>query len=263
MLGKVLKYDLKYVYKVIVVFYILTILFAGLTRIFWSIENSTIMGVFGSICNGITICLMFSILINNMMRLWSRLVKNLYGDESYLTHTLPVEKGTIYTSKFLCALITTFTSVAVIIISIFIAYYSKENLEFLKASLDAVAMMYDTSIINFLAVVFGAFFLEIVVVLQAGYTGIIIGHKANDGKMIKAVIWGFILYVLTMGLSLLTLYISGLFRTDIMKLFTMSGDVSIDTVKFVLYLGIIFYTLLSVVYFAIDTLLFKKGVDVD
>lgn len=263
MLGKVLKYDLKYVYKVLIVFYVLALLFAGFTRLFWSFENSTIMNIFGTIASGITISFVFSILINNMMRLWSRIVKNLYGDEAYLTHTLPVEKSTIYASKFLSSILTTFTSIAVILLVLFVAYYSKENMVFLKSTLEAVANMYDTSIIMFLLIVFGVFALEVLVVLQAGYTGIILGHKANSGKMMKSIVYGFTLYIFTSALSLLVLYIAGLFRNDVMQLFTMNSLVDISTVKFVLYLGIIFYLIVTSIYFIVDIKLFKHGVNVD
>ena len=48
------------------------------------------------------------ILINNLMRTWVRFRHNLYGDESYLTHTLPVERKTIYLSKFITSIILVF-----------------------------------------------------------------------------------------------------------------------------------------------------------
>ena len=43
MLSKVLKYDLKFVYKVLLVFYSLVIFFAILTRLCFSFENSFIL----------------------------------------------------------------------------------------------------------------------------------------------------------------------------------------------------------------------------
>ena len=49
--------------------------------------------------------------INTLMRVWARTVRNVYKDEAYLTHTLPVEKSKIYLSKFIAAIITMFTSV--------------------------------------------------------------------------------------------------------------------------------------------------------
>ena len=70
MLKKLLKYDLQNVYKLLIVFYSLSLFFAILTRIFLSIENSFIMNIIGQICSGTTIAMIFNILINNLMRLW-------------------------------------------------------------------------------------------------------------------------------------------------------------------------------------------------
>ena len=94
MLKKLLKYDLQSINIVLIVFYGLSIFFSILTRIFLSIENSFIFNVIGQICNGTMIAMMFNIIINNLIRLWVRFKQNFYGDESYLTHTLPVEKKT-------------------------------------------------------------------------------------------------------------------------------------------------------------------------
>lgn len=41
-----------------------------------------------------------SSLINGLMRSWVRFITNIYKDESYLTHTLTIEKKDIYLSKF-------------------------------------------------------------------------------------------------------------------------------------------------------------------
>ena len=142
MLNKLLKYDLRYVYKILVVFYILTLIFALLTRLFSSIDNSVLFYILSKICSGVTISFIFNILINSIMRVWVRFTKNIYGDESYLTHTLPVEKKKIYLSKFLSSVVTMFTSVAVILVVLFIAYFSKENFDFIKGMLDYIALSY-------------------------------------------------------------------------------------------------------------------------
>ena len=99
MLKNLIKYDLKYKYKALIVFYILSMFFGILTRIFFYIEKSLMMNIIAQICSGITISMIFNILINNIMRSWVIFKQNLYGDESYLTHTLPVDKKTIYISN--------------------------------------------------------------------------------------------------------------------------------------------------------------------
>ena len=110
MLRKLLKYDLKSIFKVLIIFYILAMLFGVLTRVFFSFENSLMLQILGEIAQGAAISMMCSTLINNIMRMWVRFKAHFYSDESYLTHTLPVEKSTHYLSKILTTIINLFTS---------------------------------------------------------------------------------------------------------------------------------------------------------
>ena len=106
MLKKLLKYDLENIFKFLIIFYSLALFFAILTRIFFSIDNSLVMNLLGHVTSGTAISMMCSIVINNLMRLWVRFKSNFYGDESYLTHTLPVDKKTLYLSKTLSSILT-------------------------------------------------------------------------------------------------------------------------------------------------------------
>ena len=100
MLGKLLKYDLKSIFKVLIIFYTLSMIFGLLTRVFFSFRNSLVLEILGEISQGAAISMMCSTLINNIMRMWVRFKTHFYGDESYLTHTLPVEKELIIYQKF-------------------------------------------------------------------------------------------------------------------------------------------------------------------
>ena len=133
MLGKLLKYDLKYMLKNMSAFYVLTIVFALLTRLFNVIRDAFIFNLLSGICSGVSISMMVSILINTMMRSWVRFNEFIYKDESYLTHTLPVTKNDIYDSKFIQSLIFFGIGFCVILLGLFIAYYSKENWEVVKS----------------------------------------------------------------------------------------------------------------------------------
>ena len=64
MLKKLLKHDLKWIFKLLIVFYSITLVFSILTRIFLSIDGSTVFNVIGKICSGVTISFIFNILIN-------------------------------------------------------------------------------------------------------------------------------------------------------------------------------------------------------
>lgn len=263
MLKKLIKYDLKNIYKVLIIFYSLSLLFAILTRIFLSIEGSFIINIIGKVCSGVTISMMFNILINNIMRLWARFKQNLYGDESYLTHTLPVTKETLYNSKIVSAFITLFTSILVIALTLFIAYYSKENIETLKGFLLPLEEVYNTTIIKILLAFFLVFFLEIYNALQTGYTGIILGHKKHNIKTGYSVIYGFITYTLSQLFNLVIIFIFALFNSEIMNLFFTKEMISVDIIKTIVFIAIFSYTLTLILNYFINLKLFKKGVNVD
>ena len=69
MLKKLLKYDLKNINKVLIIFYSLSITFAVITRLLFLIKDSFIMNILAQISSVITISMMFNIVINNIMRL--------------------------------------------------------------------------------------------------------------------------------------------------------------------------------------------------
>ena len=68
MLNKLLKYDLKWIYKSLIVFYIIAIIFSIFGRITQIFDNSLVFIVISKICFGIVISMLFSIVINNIMR---------------------------------------------------------------------------------------------------------------------------------------------------------------------------------------------------
>ena len=263
MLKKLIKYDLENIFKFLIIFYSLAMFFAIITRIFFSIDNSLIMNILGQITSGATISMLFSIIINNLMRLWLRFKNNFYGDESYLTHTLPIDKKTLYLSKIITSIITLFASILVIALTLFIAYYSKENIEILKNILLPMANAYNSTIVNIILAFLFVFFLELVNGLYSGYTGIILGHKKNNGKVGYSVLFGFITYLITQTIGILSIFIVGIFNKDIMNLFMTSEIINIDSIHTIIYLAIIIYTITTVLLYIVNLKLFKQGVNVE
>ena len=263
MLGKLLKYDLKWKYKVLVVFYLLGIIFAVLGRTFTGIENSVLFNIIGQICNGTAIAMAVNALINNLMRVWVRFRKNLYKDEAYLTHTLPIEKKTIFLSKVLSAIITMLTTTVVIVICIAICYYSAENIEFVKTALEFVATTYNSTVVEFLLITFAVLALELIYALLAGFIGIILGHKSNNMKLGKSIIYGFIAYMIPQTFTLVILFIIGLFNPDIMNLINTTEMINLEVIKTIMYIGIVIYIVYIIAYYIIGKKLFEKGVNVD
>ena len=263
MLGKLLKYDLKWIYKVVGIFYILSFIFSVIGRALNEIENSLVFSITAKIAIGIAISMMINSLVNCLMRLWARFIKNLYKDESYLTHTLPVEKKDIYVSKVLTALITVFTTTVVSIVCLFICFYSESNMEVLKTLLELAASTYNTTVLNLLLLITIVIFLEIMFIVLIGYDAIILGYKSNQKKMAKTLIIAFALYMITQVLTLGVIFVFGLFNSNVMNLINTTDIVNIDAIKSVMYMGIGIYVVYIIFYYVLGHLQLKKGVNVD
>ena len=262
MLKKLLKYDLEWCYKPLLVFYILAIFFSIIVRIVESFEQSLIVLIIDKICCGIVIAMIINILINCFMRNWARFVKNIYKDESYLTHTLPVSKNKIYLSKILTAIITLLTSFIVIIACLAIATLNKDTWIILKESLEQSAIYFDSSVFSLIFVMIITIFFEFLFMMMSGILGIIIGHRSNDLKIVKSIVMGFVIYMILSSMSLVALFVAGLLNSDIMSLFN-NIEVSSNALKSMMLVGILVYAIYNLGIYFIGNKLFNKGVDVD
>lgn len=263
MLKKLLKYDLKNIFKFLIIFYTLALLFGISARIFLNIENSLVLNIIGQVFSGAAISMMFSILINNLMRMWVKLRQNFYGDEAYLTHTLPIKKNKLYLSKIITAAISTFVSMAVIVATLFVAYYSAENLEFVKSLLLPLGDAFKMNTVVLLLIFAFILFLEFLNILQCGFTGIILGHRMNNCKIGFSVLFGFVAFGISQLFVLLVIFVTALFNSDIMNLFVTNELLNMAVIKTVIILATLLYTIISLAICFINIKLFEKGVNVD
>ena len=263
MLIKLLKYDLKYMLKNMLIFYILSIFFAITTRILFSINQTVIVNIVSQISVGCLFSLIANILINTMMRSWIRFRDSLYKDESYLTHTLPVTKNDIYNSKFLQTLIFFIISFIIIILSLFITYYTKDRWLALNNLVDTITIGLDLNktifIISFILIIF----LEIFNAIQCGFLGLLLGYKKNNNKIGFSVLFGFIAYLLSQSLVLLLVFFVGLFNESIMNLFTSNVLLDSNSAKLLVILSIILYLIIILLMSILCKKILNKGVDIE
>ena len=154
-------------------------------------------------------------------------------------------------------------SVLVIGISLFIAYYSKDNIEVIKSFLFPIANIYNSTITGLLVVIILIFFLEVFNMLQSGYTGIILGHKMQNHKILYSILYGFVAYTITQVFALLVLFIFALFNQEIMNLFVTNTMVNQTIIKNIILSSIIIYSLNIIAYYILNFNLLKKGVNID
>ena len=262
MLGKLLKYDLKWCFKPLIIFYILAIIFSIITRMIESVDQTLILLIMDKICSGVVIAMLINILINCLMRNWVRFERNIYKDESYLTHTLPVSKNKIYLSKILTAIITLFISFIVIAICLAIVGLNDVTWYSLKLSLEQSAIFLNSNPLSLIIVLIITIFFEFLFMILSGILGIIIGHRSNNMKIVKSILIGMGIY---MGLSLFSLaiiYMAGILSPDIMSVFN-NIKVSSNAIKSIMIIGIFVYAIYNLIIYFVGNALLNKGVNVD
>ena len=264
MLGKLVKYDLKYMVKNMSVFYILAIFFAITTRLLSLPEQSVIIGILWQISSGCVIAMIANIVINSMIRSWVRFRDSLYKDEAYLTHTLPVTKNDLYNSKLIQTFVFFFVGFAIGLLSLFIAYYTPDTWQIIKEFVKTITTGFNMSTAFFIVIAIVIVFLEIFNAIQCGFLGIVLGYKRNNGKLGFSVLFVFIAYLIAQTLVLGLVFVYALFDNTVMELFktaTINIDVnafkSLAIVSSILYLVIIFS--MSI----IDKKLLNKGVNIE
>lgn len=274
MLKKLLKYDLKWTYKILNIIYVLSIIFAIITRLLIElnsptsilkdiIKSSLALKITLEITRGIAITILINIMVNTIIRLILRFKNNLFSDEAYLTHTLPIPKQTIYLSKVLNAIIISLTSIFVIIISLTIMYYSKENIEIIKNTLSITASIYNSTVIRLILVLFLVVFTQLTLIIMIVYSAILLGYSKSDKRIIKSVTYGIISYLITQILVLLIVYIIGLFDPSIMQVFTSNTLKDITILKKLMYIIITIYLLFNIIYYYIGQRILKQGINID
>ena len=260
MLGKLVKYDLKWINKLLVIYYLITFTFCILTRIFSNFTDNFFLNIIYLVIRGIAIAGFANVLINCIIRCWARLHANTYKDESYLTHTLPVEKSTLYNSKICSFIISIIITLVVILICFLIGFMDNGVLEFIRDVFRDKDLIF--VIINLVIIVL----LELIYMLFCGIIGMLFGHRYNDGRIMKSVFVGFILYFSVQFILLGLIYSVGLLSTDLNALLlNKTTDIvnPMGTLKSFVSLVVGVYLLFISLMYLVGRLLYVKGVNVE
>lgn len=262
MLSKLLKYDLKWLYKTISIFYFLSFVFSLIVRGLSLLDKTFIVNSLTFMFKISAVGMIVATVIITVARLWTRFIKNVYKDESYLTHTLPVTKKDIYLAKVLSAVIASTTTVLVTLICLLICYHSKESCDFIKQSLGLIENTLDFDFVKTLVIMSFVLILELIIVTLNGYTGIILGFKSNRDKMIKTLICGFVSYLVTMVITLLIVYISSLINSNVMTLIKDNIG-NVGTIKTLLSIIAIMYACFIFIFYFFGKNKLEEGVNID
>lgn len=260
MLHKLLKHNLRAVYRPLAFFYAIALVCAIIGRIFNGFDENLILKIVHEFFAGAALGLCFGIIINNATRIWEYTKRDFYGDQSYLTHTLPVTRTTLYLAKFCTTLITTITSFLIIALIVFINYASPETFEFIGQLVRNCGST--AEFVKFVILILSVLFLEIIFIIQVGVTGIILGHKFNNYKGLMSFACGFAIFIVANLLTVAFANLWGLFDSEVYNMVHHAFSTNSVMTK-LLCGGIVAYLVYTIAVSYVGQRSLQKGIDVD
>lgn len=175
MLSKLLKYDLRAMYRYLIFIYILALACAVIGRLLSFLPESFFNRFISDFFIGAgSIGLPIGMLINNAIHIWDLTRQDFYSDRAYLQHTLPVPTFRLYLSKFITVLITTLTTLLVVLGAVLIGYGPSSVFSIFDDAYTTLGLGETIFFVSWIVVVL---YLELVFVIQSGITGLIIGYR--------------------------------------------------------------------------------------
>ena len=264
MLKKLIKYDLKWLFKIITVFYILGLSLSIIGRLMDLLPDSTFFLILTGIVKGSAIALLVNGIVNSTIRIWVRTVHNIYKDEGYLTNTLPVNIEKIFLSKVISSIIVTLVSFVVLAGGLAILYLNKELIEGIKVYLSLISDSTGVNIGLIIIILLLLLFAELLFIILTGLFGISVGYSFNHKKLLKTFIASFITYALFNALTSIIILISVLFSSELNEfIFGLSGTIQANFLVIFLICSIVVYCLYTIILYFGTRFVLRKGVNLD
>ena len=202
MLGKVMKYDIKYLNKLILPYYLILFGLGAIVRVLGMIgKHNSIVKITSSLVSGIFYIAIAMVLVYTLVILLKRFYDNTYKDEGYLTHTLPVKRGYFLDSKAIVSIIYVVLGMASMVGSWMLGKYSPEGIDFIKGLLNEVekGLGYEGwKIIAYLIVIILVTFYSYLFMIMAGMS---IGQTFQDKRVLWSVVFSVVLYYVSQIVS--------------------------------------------------------------
>ncbi len=263
MLKKLLKYDLKSIFKPLIIFYSIIIFLAIFGCFIHRFNSSALTAFLYDFCSGAIPGFAIGAIINNTLNLWRLFHADFYGDHAYLMRTLPVSSKALYLSKFLSVLITIFTTIVIVMFSLMIIYGASDVFTNLEHIITAVP--HGLSLIIMIGLLI---YLELIFAAQVGTTSSILGHYTTKNHALRSVIIGFTIYLFASAFILLIVFLAGLINPEIMRIFTedlhtFGSANGLEIFHQISLIAIIVYSTFITITYLLNQKLLARGVDVE
>lgn len=261
MLAKLLKHDLLYTFKPLIIYSLCLLLSVVLTLL---TRDQTIFffQILHTIFNNCIFIFAINLIITVIMRCIARLKNNFYSDQGYLTHTLPIRIETLWLSKFINNFLAVTFTILVIALAFWLAFSAFDQHELIF--LDFLAGLSFSESFAWIFRIILAFILQILFIVEAASLGIVSGYAKDSHRTAWAIVFGLLAY--TIG-SIILVAILAIYSTTHADFSIFTSNINpIDMPEILrqtLLLSSIGYSLLILATYFIGHKILQRGVNLD
>ena len=261
MLSKLLKNDLKKNMSWMWILFVSTLAIALLSRGCKELaENITFFKILGIFFDSIFYALLVNTLLQPFLRGFLNFSKSLYGDASYLTHTLPVTKNQIINSKYLTSLIETLLGFITVVVSLLIVFGSPTMFDTLKILL-SLTISGEFSIVLVLTLIILLILVEFLMFLSIIFFSIILAYKSKEKRVLKTFL--FTTAFAFASSTVLSIAMVVVLLINKVSLTSATLTLSAKALFSIILTGIIIYLAVTTLFYFLAKKEFNKGVNVD
>ena len=255
MFKRLIHYDFLWDIKLPAYYFAAAVFAALLSRL--TDSASSAVGVFlNRFFFGFAISMIVSTLINALIRCWLRFVLTSYKDQSYLYHTLPVKRETLFFAHLASSVLSLLVFLAGAALVAFLLIVGKEApLQFLRS----VFQSGERISAFFLALL--CLILEFVFLYLCGAAGTVLGYTAASSRTLKSVLISVGLYLGANALILGALALLSRFLPSFATLFSSGG---VDLPSWQIFLAVdLLYLLFCGLWIFLSKRLYEKKINVE
>lgn len=261
MFGKLLKKDLSRNMRWLWILFVTTLGIAVLGRGCKELGANILMfKILGIFLDSVFYALLVNVVLQAFLRNFLNFTKSLYGDESYLTHTLPVTKNQIINAKFLTAVIEMTLGFLVLVASLLIMFVTPTFFDELALLLSFVIKGQFSMawlVILFVLLIIVEFFMFLAII----FFSIVLAYRAREKRILKTFL--FTTAFAFASIIVLFLIILAVLALNGVQLTSATLTLTSTTLYSVLITGIVVYTAISVLFYFLTKRFFRQGVNVD
>ena len=261
MFAKLLKNDLKKDMRWMWILFVATLVISGISRGCAELgDNLMFFKILTIMFDSVFYSLLVNVIIHPFLRSFLNFTKSFYGDESYLTHTLPVTKNQLFNSKFLTAVVEMVLGFITLIVAVLIRFATPTMFKTLKLLLSTM-ILGNFSIGLVLSLFVVLVIVEFLMFISIILFSVVIAYRSREKKALKT-------FLLTAGIAFASLTVLSIAMVIVLLINNVDLSSSVlmlsnSAFMSILLTGIIVYSAVIVVFYFLAKKEFRKGVNVD